>query len=169
VGRIEAFNSLPVARLEADLLAVCAAPAWGAAVAGSRPYPSREAVLAAADAAARRLSWDEVLQGLSAHPRIGRPAPGDSAEAAWSRREQSTAASTADEATRAELAAVNRAYEDRFGHVFLIFASGRTQQEILAAARARLGNDVPAERAIVTDELRKIALLRLERMLDALD
>jgi 2-oxo-4-hydroxy-4-carboxy-5-ureidoimidazoline decarboxylase len=169
VGRIEAFNALPVDRLEADLLAVCAAPAWGAAVAGQRPYPSRAAVLAAADAAARSLSWDEVLRGLSAHPRIGRPAPGDSTEAAWSRREQSTAAGTADEATRAELAAVNQAYEDRFGHLFLIFASGRTQREILAAARARLGNDEPAERAVVTGELRKIALLRLERFLDALD
>ena len=109
-----------------------------------------------------------MLVGLSAHPRIGERAAGDSAEAAWSRREQSAAAQTADEATSAALIEVNRAYEERFGHVFLIFASGRTQAEILAAARERLGNDEPAERAIVTDQLRRIALLRLERVLDAL-
>ena len=59
-------------------------------------------------------------------------------------------------------------YEERFGHGFLICGSGRSQAEILAAARQRLGTDETAERAIVTDELRKIALLRLERVLDAL-
>jgi 2-oxo-4-hydroxy-4-carboxy-5-ureidoimidazoline decarboxylase len=169
VDRVEAFNSLPTGEAESELRAVCAVPAWGRAVAALRPYPSKEAVLAAADAAARSLSWPEVLQGLSAHPRIGERAQGESQEAAWSRREQSTAAAGGDDDTRAALTAANHAYEDRFGHVFLIFASGRTQEEILAAARERLGNDDATERAIVTDELRKIALLRLERLLDALD
>jgi 2-oxo-4-hydroxy-4-carboxy-5-ureidoimidazoline decarboxylase len=75
---------------------------------------------------------------------------------------------TVDDATRAELIEANRAYEERFGHVFLIFASGRSRAEILAAARERLGHDEAAERAVVTDELRKIARLRLERVLDAL-
>jgi 2-oxo-4-hydroxy-4-carboxy-5-ureidoimidazoline decarboxylase len=168
VDQVEAFNSLPAGKLEAELLAVCAAPAWGSAVAALRPYPSKAALLAAADAAARGLSWPDVLQGLSAHPRIGERAQGDSAEAAWSRREQSTAASSGNDDTRAALTAANHAYEDKFGHVFLIFASGRTQEEILAAARERIGNDEPTERVIVTGELSKIAMLRLERLLDAL-
>ncbi|MET0422727.1 MAG: 2-oxo-4-hydroxy-4-carboxy-5-ureidoimidazoline decarboxylase [Actinoplanes sp.] len=165
---VEGFNSLPAARLEEDLLACCAAPAWGAAVAAKRPYPGRAEILAAGDAAARALSWEEVLVGLSAHPRIGERATGDSAEASWSRREQSTAAQSADDATKTALIAANRAYEERFGQVFLIFASGRTQAEILAVARERVGNDETTERAIVADELRKIARLRLERVLDAL-
>jgi len=169
VDRVESFNSLPADRLTAELLAVCAASAWGSAVAALRPYPSRSAVLAAADAAARGLSWPDVLRGLSAHPRIGERARGGSKEAAWSRREQSTAESSGDDGTRAALVAANHAYEDKFGHVFLIFASGRTQEEILAAALDRIGNDEETERAVVTDELRKIALLRLERLLDALD
>jgi len=168
VDRVEAFNSLPAGKLAEDLLAVCAAPAWGAALIALRPYPSEEAIVAAADVAARRLSWSEVLQGLSAHPRIGERAQGDSREAAWSRREQSTAAGSGDDATKGALIAANHAYEDRFGHVFLIFASGRTQEEILAAALARVGNDEETERAIVADELRKIASLRLARLLDAL-
>jgi 2-oxo-4-hydroxy-4-carboxy-5-ureidoimidazoline decarboxylase len=164
---MEAFNAADGGRLTADLSACCAVPAWVGAVVGARPYPDRDALLAAADAASRALSWDDVLRGLAAHPRIGERAAGAGREAAWSRQEQAGAAD-ADEATRAALAEANRAYEERFGHVYLVFASGRTDTELLAAARERLGNDDATERAIVTDELRKIALLRLERLLDGL-
>jgi len=165
---VEAFNALPAARLEADLRACCAAPSWGAAVAAGRPYREHLEIIAAADAAARALSWAEVLVALSAHPRIGERSSGPAREASWSRQEQSAAASSADELTRSALIAANRAYEEKFGQVFLIFASGRTQEEILAAAHDRLANDEETERVIVADELRRIALLRLERVLDAL-
>jgi 2-oxo-4-hydroxy-4-carboxy-5-ureidoimidazoline decarboxylase len=168
MDEVEVFNALPAVRLEADLRACCAAPGWGARIIADRPYPDRAGIVAAADAVARALPWDEILVGLSAHPRIGERAAGDSTEAAWSRREQSAAAGTADETTKAALIEANRAYEDRFGHVFLIFASGRSQEEILAAARERLGHDEATERTVVASELRKIALLRLERVLDAL-
>ena len=168
MDQVEAFNSLPAARLTEDLLACCAAPAWGSKLAAGRPYRSRSALFAAAGAASEGLTWPEVLVGLSAHPRIGERAAGDSKEAAWSRREQSAAASSGDDATRAALVEANRAYEERFGHVFLIFASGRSQEEILAVARARITNDEASERGVVAGELGKIALLRLERLLDAL-
>ncbi|GAB1693154.1 2-oxo-4-hydroxy-4-carboxy-5-ureidoimidazoline decarboxylase [Krasilnikovia sp. M28-CT-15] len=164
---IEVFNSLPAQDLEARLAACCAAPDWGVALAAGRPYPDRIRLLAAADAASAALTWDDVLKGLSAHPRIGERAVGDSREAQWSRREQSAAA-TEDEATRAALVEANRAYEERFGHVFLISASGKSPEEILAAARQRLANDPTTERAIVADELRKIAQSRLWRLLDEL-
>jgi 2-oxo-4-hydroxy-4-carboxy-5-ureidoimidazoline decarboxylase len=180
---IAAFNALPAERLEADLLACCAVPAWAARIAAGRPYRSRNDLLAAAGAAARAWSWDDVRVGLAAHPRIGERARGGSREAAWSRREQAAALSRGeqgaalsrgeppaagggDDATASKLALANRAYEQRFGHVFLIFASGRTPEQILAAARARLANDDATERAVVADELRRIALLRLERLLD---
>jgi 2-oxo-4-hydroxy-4-carboxy-5-ureidoimidazoline decarboxylase len=168
VSAVETFNALPAERLEEDLLACLAAPAWGAEITAKRPFRDRAELLAAADAAARALSWADVSQGLSAHPRIGERPAGASREAGWSRAEQSAAAQTADEATRAALLTANQDYEARFGHVFLIFASGRSQDEILAAARERLANDDATEQATVTDELRKIALLRLERVLDAL-
>jgi 2-oxo-4-hydroxy-4-carboxy-5-ureidoimidazoline decarboxylase len=168
VNAVETFNALPAERLEEDLLACLAAPSWAAEVTAKRPYRDRAELLSAASAAADALSWADVLRGLSAHPRIGERAAGDSKEASWSRAEQSAAARSADEDTKADLVAANRAYEDRFGHVFLIFASGRSQAEILAAARERLGNDEATERAVVTGELRRIALLRLERVLDAL-
>jgi 2-oxo-4-hydroxy-4-carboxy-5-ureidoimidazoline decarboxylase len=167
VDAVEAFNTLSADRLSADLLACLAAPEWGARILSGRPYDRRVEIVATADAAARSLSWSQVAVGLSAHPRIGERAAGESREAAWSRREQS-AAQAGDDATRAALIEANREYEQRFGHVFLIFASGRSPAEILVAARERLANDDETERAIVADELRKIALLRLERLLDAL-
>jgi 2-oxo-4-hydroxy-4-carboxy-5-ureidoimidazoline decarboxylase len=166
VDAVEAFNTRPAEQLAGDLLACLAVPEWGARILVGRPYDQRVEIVETADAAARSLSWTQIAQGLSAHPRIGERAAGDSREAAWSRREQS-AAQRGDDATKAALIEANREYEDRFGHVFLIFASGRSQQEILARARERLANDDETERAIVADELRKIALLRLERLLDA--
>ena len=165
VDAVEAFNTLPAARLRDDLLACCAAPGWSATLLSGRPYGKRSEIVAAADSAARALSWADVLLGLAAHPRIGQRAQGDSREAAWSRSEQAAAATAG---AAAALAEANRAYEERFGQVFLIFANGRPPDEVLAAARERLANDDAAERAVVTDELRKIALLRLERLLDAL-
>ena len=161
------FNALPADVAERELLACNAAPRFGREVAAGRPYPSAAALADTAATVASGLGWDEVEVALAAHPRIGQRPAGDSAEAAASRREQA-GVDGATAAVREALAAGNRAYEERFGHVFLIFASGRSQSEILAAARDRLGNDEAAERPVVADQLRRIALLRLERVLDAL-
>jgi 2-oxo-4-hydroxy-4-carboxy-5-ureidoimidazoline decarboxylase len=161
---LEAFNELSAADAERELRACCAAPAWAAAVAAGRPYPTREALLVAADAAVRALTWADVEKALAAHPRVGERPAGDSREAAWSRREQAGAGGGA--AMAAAMAEANRAYEQRFGRVFLVFASGRSSAELLAAARERLGNDEETERAVVVEELRKIVLLRLERLVD---
>ena len=164
MGGLSRFNSLAIADAEGELLACCAAPAWAREVVAGRPYRDREALLNAANAALDRLEWAQVEAALAAHPRIGQPPAGADREAAWSRREQAGVA-TANVPTRAALAEANRAYEERFGHVFLIFASGRTDAELLAAARGRLSNDDATERRIVREELTKIALLRLERLL----
>ncbi len=168
VDAVSAFNERPADQLAGDLVACLAAPVWGQRILAGRPYGDRAGIEAAADAASAGLSSGDVALALAAHPRIGERRPGDGTDAAWSRREQSTAAETADDETRAALAAVNGAYEERFGHVFLIFATGKSQAEILAAAQQRLANDDETERAVVAGELRRIARLRLERLLDAL-
>ncbi len=160
---LAAFNALPADRAEEALLAVCAAPSWVAQVTASRPYQSKDRLVEEAGAAYDRLSWPELATALAAHPRIGQRPAGESREAAWSRREQS-AVQGAPEGVQAALEQANRAYEERFGHLFLIFASGRTAPEILAAARERLGHDDETERRVVRDELRKIVALRLERL-----
>jgi 2-oxo-4-hydroxy-4-carboxy-5-ureidoimidazoline decarboxylase len=160
-----AFNSAPAAELTPALLACCDVPAWAAAVRDSRPYPDVEALLATADAAARRITPTEVQRALDAHPRIGERAHRDGAEAGWSRQEQSGVRHDAD--TQQALAEGNRAYEERFGRVFLICATGLSGDEVLGSLQTRLANDEPTEAGVVAEELRKIALLRLRRVVTA--
>ena len=135
---------------------------WADDLLAGAPYPSLDALVEAATTAATPLTEAEVDEALAAHPRIGeRPtAAHGEAEARFSRAEQ--ASSDADDAElAARLAAGNRAYEDRFGRVFLIRAAGRTRAEILAELERRLRLDDDAELATVAAQLREIMALRL--------
>lgn len=158
-----AFDELPEEEARAVLRGCLDVPRWVEEVIAGRPYGGRDAVLAAADLAARSLSPAEVDRALAGHPRIGeRPGAGHNAEA--SRREQAGVDPAAgDTATR--LAAGNAAYEERFGHVFLVRAAGRSAEEILDELDRRLRNDPATERDEVADNLRQIALLRLAQAL----
>jgi 2-oxo-4-hydroxy-4-carboxy-5-ureidoimidazoline decarboxylase len=159
------FNAAASADITPALLACCDVPAWATAVRDGRPYPDLGSLLATADEAARRFTRADVDRALAAHPRIGDRPQGQGTEAVWSRHEQSAVRSDAD--TRLALAEGNRAYEDRFGRVFLICAAGLPAEDILTALQARLGNDQETEAAVVADELRKIALLRLRRVVES--
>lgn len=159
------LNALPAAEAERELLACCAAPAWARAVASGRPYPDMAGLLAAARHAIASLTWQDIAEALAGHPRIGERAGGADQASAWSRREQAAVVTDPAAATAAALIDANLAYEERFGHIFLIFASGKAPDQILEAARARLGNDEATERGVVRQELGKITLLRLERMM----
>lgn len=144
----------------------CASARWIERMVSGRPYGSRPALVAGSDATIAALGWPDLLQALAAHPRIGaRPqgaAAGGRREAAWSRQEQSgTRDAGAD--VQAGLRAGNAAYEEQFGHVFLICATGRSAASMLAALQARLGHDPGTEREVVRDELMKIVRLRLAR------
>jgi 2-oxo-4-hydroxy-4-carboxy-5-ureidoimidazoline decarboxylase len=163
---LDRLNALSGEDAERALHACCAAPDWAAALAAGRPYPDRSTLLTRAERVLASLDWLQIRQALDAHPRIGERAAGVGRESAWSAAEQSGMDSaTAD--VKAALAEANRAYEDRFGHVFLIFATGRTDAEMLAAARQRVGNDDETEAEIVRSELGKIVGLRLRKLLDA--
>jgi len=118
-------------------------------------------LMAAAESAWSGLTTEDWLASFAAHPRIGER--GGHAPAA-SDREQSTVARGSD-VTLAAIAAENREYERRFGHVFLIAASGRTAEEILASLRGRMGNDAATELHVAAGEQRKITRLRLEALL----
>lgn len=164
---LESVNAAPAGELTRSLLACCDIEWWATAIADSRPYPDVDSLLDVADRTAREFTRADVDKALAAHPRIGERAAGDSTEAGWSRQEQSGVDSEA--ATRDALLEGNRAYEERFGRVFLICASGLSAGEILAALRERLDNDTETEAAVVADELRKIALLRLRRLVESGD
>ncbi|HWJ66429.1 MAG TPA: 2-oxo-4-hydroxy-4-carboxy-5-ureidoimidazoline decarboxylase [Nocardioides sp.] len=160
---LELFNTASPDVVRPALQACCDVPRWVDAVLAGRPYDDEAAVLRTADDAARELTGADVERALAAHPRIGERAEGEHAEAAWSRREQAGVGT--DDATARALAEGNRAYEERFGRVFLICASGLSADRVLASLRERLDNDPATEAAVVAEELRKIALLRLERVL----
>lgn len=125
-----------------------------------RPYTTREALLALAGAAAESPTAGEIEAALAHHPRIGEQPRTASAEASHSRAEQSGLDIGGD--VKARLADGNRAYEEQFGRVFLIRAAGRTSAEILAALHERLGNDDDVELTVIGEQLREIAVLRLE-------
>jgi 2-oxo-4-hydroxy-4-carboxy-5-ureidoimidazoline decarboxylase len=158
---LAAFNAASPQAAERDLLACCASKTFARAMAAGRPYPGPDVVWAAVDAVFQALSWDDIVESMNAHPRIGDRV----ANGGWSAAEQSGAASAGD-ALRQALAEGNAAYERRFGHVFLICASGRSGQEMLDQLRARLDHDQDAERPVVREELRKITRLRLAKLLD---
>lgn len=157
---LAAFNSAPPEAAERDVLACCASRSFARAIAGGRPYRGPAALQAAVGAAFSALSWDDIIEGMNAHPRIGE----QSADGGWSAAEQSGAAAATDRVRQA-LAEGNLAYERRFGHVFLICAVGLTGQEMLDQLRARLGHDDETERAVVRQELLKITRLRLVKLL----
>ena len=159
------FNRLPV-EVAAETVRPCLDVArWVEGVVAQRPYTDIEALLATARTVADPFTPTEVEGALAHHPRIGERAEGTSAEAEASRGEQH-GLNLEDEVSR-RLAEGNRAYEQRFGRVFLIRAAGRSSEEILDALEARLANDPQTEEAVVADQLRQIAVLRLSQAVPA--
>ncbi|MHA6625704.1 2-oxo-4-hydroxy-4-carboxy-5-ureidoimidazoline decarboxylase [Pseudonocardia sichuanensis] len=153
--KIAQFDALDAGEAERELLGVCRAPRWARQVAAGRPYRSVAALQETAAAALTDADLDEAMAG---HPRIG-----DRVAAGASRREQSAVA-TAEAGVRTALAEGNRAYEERFGHVYLVCASGRSAEDLLTTLHARLGNDPATERAVALRELAAINRLRIERL-----
>jgi 2-oxo-4-hydroxy-4-carboxy-5-ureidoimidazoline decarboxylase len=163
MGALDDFNAETADRAVQRLRACNAAPRFAAEVVAGRPYPDADALVARAEQAARALPWDEVELALAVHPRIGERPEGTSPEAAASRREQG-AMGGADAGTRAALVEGNRRYEERFGHVFLIRAAGRSPEEVLAELHRRLDADAEAERAEATEQLAEITALRVREL-----
>lgn len=136
---------------------------WVAEVAAAAPFADLDELLAVADRAATPLAPGEIEEALSHHPRIGERASGSGAAAQHSAREQSSA-DAADPVLAARMADGNAAYEERFGRIFLIRALGRSRAEILDELHRRLQLDDASELAVVGEQLREIALLRLTGM-----
>jgi 2-oxo-4-hydroxy-4-carboxy-5-ureidoimidazoline decarboxylase len=142
------------------LRACCSSERWVAEVASGRPYATAEDLLASSDAATAGLEPADLEQALAGHPRIGEGRHADDR----SRREQAGVLG-ADAAVIQALAEGNEEYERRFGHIYLVCATGRSAADLLALLRQRLGNDPAAEWGVVRSELGKINRIRLARLL----
>lgn len=157
IDGIATFNALPSPVAEDRLYACLANRRWAREVASGRPYRDVHELRDAATVRMAALTDEDWLTAFQAHPRIGERG-GDAP--ARSEREQNRAMQAPAE-TLSELAAENRRYEDRFGHVFLIAASGRSADEILSELRRRMNNSHAAELDEAKRELGKIVNLRL--------
>ena len=165
---VAAIDALPAAEAAELLAACCGSSRWVKAMLDRRPFRRREALLSAAGEVWRSLDPVDWKEAFAQHPRIGERSgagPQGGQGEAWSAREQSGMDSAADE-TRRALAEANRAYEARFGYLYIVCATGRTAEEMLALARGRLANAPAAELAVAAGEQEQITRLRLEKLLD---
>jgi OHCU decarboxylase len=165
---LERLNSASAAEAERELLKCCGATEWARALAARRPFRDARELLTAAEEIWWSLSERDWLEAFAAHPRIGvreraARAPHRQAEA-WSEQEQS-GASVAAQGTLDQLAEGNRAYEEKFGHIYIVCATGKTADEMLALLRARLSNEADTELRNAAAEQSKITGLRLEKLL----
>lgn len=158
---------MPPERAAEVLRACCGASRWVEGMVRQRPFHSAASLHAAADAVWNEMQHRDWLEAFSHHPRIGErvgQVAQDGRGSAWSAGEQS-GATRADDAVRAALAEVNREYESRFGHTYIVCATGRSAEEMLAIARGRLHHTADEELRVAAEEQRRIMQIRLEKLL----
>ena len=163
------LNEIGPAEACAELSRCCGASQWVAAMTARRPFPDRAGLLALADEVWWGLAEADWREAFGQHPRIGDRAAlrarfGSAGQ--WAAGEQAGVLGASEDALRA-LAEGNRAYEDRFGYIFIVCATGKTADEMLVLLRARLPNDPRDEIRVAAAEQAKITRIRLEKLLNA--
>lgn len=153
------FNSAGESDARTALTEVCASRTWGSKLLAQRPYATGDDLYAASDAAMAELTAEDLAEAMAGHPPIGRPKPGDPT----SSREQ-RGMGDASEALKEEMLELNLAYQEKFGHVFLICATGLNGEQMRDAVRTRIANSPDQERENVRSELVKINRIRLNRL-----
>jgi 2-oxo-4-hydroxy-4-carboxy-5-ureidoimidazoline decarboxylase len=163
---LDRINAWTADEARAGFLRCCGSARWAGTMTSLRPFASAAALHSAAEQAGRDLERDDWLEAFAAHPKIGdldALRARFATTAAMAGREQAGVAGAPDEVLRA-LAEGNRLYEERFGFIFIICATGKSAGEMLDALRQRLGNDPADEIAIAAAEQAAITRLRLERI-----
>jgi OHCU decarboxylase len=154
------WNAMSTEEAEAAMLACCGSQRWARRMAQARPF-DEDRLFGTADRIWRELPTEDWHEAFAAHPRIGARASGQAAA------EQADARGASPE-TLAALARANREYEERFGYIFIVCASGRSAEEMLDLCRRRLHNAPAEELKMAAEEQRKITRLRLEKWLSSL-
>ncbi|MFO0757195.1 MAG: allantoicase [Byssovorax sp.] len=166
-ARIRRLDTLPHDDAEAELLSCCGSRAWARQMAQSRPFLDMRRLLDRADAIWASVGREGWLEAFRAHPRIGeKKAEAHQSEQAkrWSAEEQGASGPPSTGVTAA-LARGNEAYDKKFGHIFIICATGKSAAEMLEQLEKRLANSPEAELPIAAEEQRKITHIRLEKLL----
>jgi allantoicase len=155
--RIDYINSLFPAEAEKFLRTACGSTTWVREMVAARPFTDLGGLFASAEKVFDRLDGDDWLEAFAGHPRIGER--GDSTADA----EQAGAVGASRETLR-QLKTVNTRYEDKFGFTYIVYATGKGADEMLAIAQSRLGNDRDAEIANAGAEQMRITETRLRKM-----
>lgn len=164
---VEELSTLPPDEAADLLRSCCGASAWVTEMVAKRPFKSGQQLLETADTVWNGLTTDEKKEAFDHHPRIGEKlsaaAQTDKAKA-FAEREQAKVR-LASSSVHDQMSLINRAYEQKFGFIYIVSAAGKEGHELIQIARKRLRNDVNTEVGIATDEQRKITRLRLEAMI----
>lgn len=166
-NKLEWVNSLTADEAARELLQCCGSKRWAREIANARPYATIETLLAKAHDTWWSLDPSDWLEAFRSHPKIGEKKAADKVSAQsqqWSGQEQSGVANASQD-TVASLAALNEEYEQKFGYIFIICATGKTSAEMLSALRERLQHDPESELPIAAAEQGKITELRLKKLL----
>ena len=163
------WNSLDPDSAAQEILPCCGSRAWATALAAKRPISEEPALLAASSTIWLALPEEAWHEAFNSHPRIGEQKAQTHATAASLRlsAQEQAAALSADEAAKLTLREANRLYEEKFGRIFIVCASGRSAEEILRILERRMNNDAPAELREAAEQQRQITELRLQRWLEA--
>ncbi len=159
------LNELPRDTAAELLRSCCGSSRWIDEMIVRRPYYSVDELLVAADEVWASTTASDWHDAFAHHPRIGERAVATQTaqSAAWSASEQSAVA-TAPVATQADIAAINREYERRFGYIYIVCAADKSAEQLLTIAKARLQNDAATELNVAAEEQRQITQLRLRTM-----
>ncbi len=164
---LEHWHTLSPEAAATEILSCCGSPAWAANVAARRPYSDEESLFAAANACWLSLPEADWLEAFRSHPRIGEKHAQNkttATSAAWSQSEQSQV-QQADAAILLRMQKGQRAYEERFGRIFIVCASQKQPAELLAILEHRLHNDPMRELVESAAQQQQIMHLRLRKWL----
>lgn len=162
------LNDLPVDQAKSAFLDCCGSTEWARRMALARPFPLVEKLCETAESTWFSLSPADWLEAFASHPKIGSkktPSIQKARAAEWSSSEQSGVNAAAN-TVRNELDEANRLYQDKFGFIFIVCATGKSADEMLAIARARLGNSAETEMRIAAEEQLRITQIRLNKLLE---
>lgn len=161
------WNALTDAEAAKEILPCCGSQRWAHALARLRPFPDAGALLSKSDETWWQLDPVDWGEAFSSHPRIGEkkaPASAAAKSVQWSEQEQSGVVHSTDE-IQERLRRGNELYDQRFGRIYIVCATGKSAEEMLAILYRRLENDEASELREAAEQQRQIAQLRLRKWL----
>lgn len=163
---LEVWNEADDAAALDAMIACCGSRRWASTMVALRPIGSIAELSEAADRVWGTMTQDDWMEAFACHPRIGdrKIADATAKAQAWSQQEQSSAARAAP-AVLEELAQGNAQYESRFGFTYIVCATGKSAEELLATLKRRLANDRTTELQEAAEQQRQIIQIRLGKWL----